>query len=58
MMDFEQALADLISMHIGEGTDALIAAMVLQIIALRELETREQGDTTSPRGTPPADHRH
>ena len=57
MMDFEQALADLISMHIGEGTDALIAAMALQIIALREHETREEGDMTSPWGTPSADQR-
>jgi hypothetical protein len=58
MKNFDQALADLINERIGEGTGALISAMVLQIIALREQETREQGDTTSPRGTPPADQRH
>jgi hypothetical protein len=57
MKDFDQALADLINEHIGEGTGTLIAAMVLQILALREQEKREQGDATSPWGTPPADQR-
>jgi hypothetical protein len=50
MKDFDQALADLINEHIGEGIGTLISAMVLQIIALRKQETREQVDTTSPRG--------
>ena len=40
MKDFDQALADLISEHIGEGYEALIAAMETQIIALTDHEAR------------------
>ena len=40
MKDFDQALADLIIEHIGEGYEALIAAMETQIIALTDHEAR------------------
>jgi hypothetical protein len=43
MKDFDQALADLISEHIGEGYEALIAAMETQIIALTDHEARGAG---------------
>ena len=43
MKDFDQALADLIIEHIGEGYEALIAAMETQIIALTDHEARGEG---------------
>lgn len=42
-MNFEEALADLIGKHLDrEGTDAVISAMELQIMALKEQEA--EGD--------------
>ena len=46
MKDFDQALADLISEHIGEGYEALIAAMETQIIALSDHEARGESRHT------------
>jgi hypothetical protein len=41
---FEEALADLVTEHFEEGFEAIISAMELQIMALKEQEReQEQG---------------